>query len=165
METSNSIQQPEVSSDPELARILDEMLAANETITARAAARKHPSVHHASAITRHPIRSELLRHYQARQKEFRIWSERLPKFSRAKAAASLAQKDQCIADLKRQNEVLQASHIAAIRSVGELGGMKKWLEFFESWHPAIEELRRTSALPEKSITEPIALKNRKGGTR
>jgi hypothetical protein len=163
METTDPVLESLRSSDPELVRVLDEMLAANETITARAAARKHPSVRHASSITRHAVRSEVLRRYRARQEEFRAWANRLPKLSRARVAAGMAEKDRRIADLEGQVDVLRASHVAMIRVVGELGGMSKWLRLFEGSRPAIEELKRTGALPDGIVEKPIPLKSRQNG--
>jgi len=49
--------------DPEMERILAEMLEADETITARAVARKHPAIKHASSVTRSQARSDLLARY------------------------------------------------------------------------------------------------------
>lgn len=53
--------------DPHMEHILEEMLAADETITARSVAKKHPAIKHASSITRIPGRSDLLAQYQERQ--------------------------------------------------------------------------------------------------
>jgi hypothetical protein len=163
MEKTDSLGESQQVSDPELVDVLEEMLAVNETITARAVARKHPSVRHASSITRHPVRSELLRQYQVRQEQFRRWADKLPKISRSSVAARLAEKDQRIADLERQVEILRASHVAMIRLAGELGGMRKWLQFFESSRDALAELKRIAALPERSAQGPIPMRNRQHG--
>ena len=160
MEKTDSLQESQQVSDPELVHVLEEMLAANETITARAVARKHPTVRHASSITRHAVRCEVLRQYQARQNQFRTWSDKLPKLSRAKIAVRLAEKDRRIADLQRQVEILRASHVAMIRLVGELGGMGKWLQFFGSFRHVLQELKRIGALAERSAQGPIPMRGR-----
>lgn len=80
METTDPPERPLHGSDSEIVRVLNGMLAANVTITPRAVAKKHPSIRHASSITRHAVRSELLRQYQTRQREFRSWAEGCPSF-------------------------------------------------------------------------------------
>ncbi len=121
--------------------ILDEMLEADETITARAVARRHPA-------NRILVRSELLKRYQEQQKQFRKLREPAPKRSRDQLVKQLAQKDSRIADLERQVEALRISHLAMIRTVGELGGMSKLLKLFEGYPREVRnELDRLSALP------------------
>jgi hypothetical protein len=119
--------------EPAMIRILQEMLDSNETITARAVARNHPSLKHASSITRSPARSELLSRFQMQQNQYRVWQERMPKRSREQLADQLAQKDSRIVELERQVEVLRVSHVAMIRTVGELGGMGKLLKLYEGY--------------------------------
>jgi hypothetical protein len=51
----------------------------------------------------------------------------MPKHSREQPTNQLAQKDLRIAELEHQVEVLRVSHLAVIRTVGELGGMGKLL--------------------------------------
>jgi len=133
--------------DPEMERILKEMLEANETITARAVARKHPAIGHASSITRIPVRAEQLARAQEEQKQFREWQGRLPKRSRDQLAAQLAQKDVRIAELEHQVEILRASHLAMIRAVGELGGISKLLKLYEGYRDFRAELDRLGVLP------------------
>ena len=142
--------------DVEMARILKEMIDENETITARAVARKHPSIKHASSITRSPSRSELLTRYQEQQKQFRSWQEQLPKRSREQVAAQLAQKDSRIADLERQVEILRVFDLAMIRTVGELGGIGKLLKLYEGCQATRRELRKLGVLPQAEVT-PIML--------
>jgi hypothetical protein len=134
-------------------RILEEMLQADETITARAVARKHPSVQHASSITRHAGRSDLLAKYQARQAELRTWSRRLQKSSRDKLAAGLAGKDQRIAELERQVETLQVAVVAMLRAVGEMGGMSRFLQFYEGYREIREAMQRMAVLPTAAAKE------------
>lgn len=151
MATTKTVRQEANCGDAEMVRILKEMLESDETITARAAARKHPSIQHASSITRHEARSLLLDQYQAMQNERRAWLQRLPKYSRAKAASEMADKDRHIAELQKQVEFLRISHVAMIRAVGELGGMSKWLRFFESYREIRDELKKLAALPVSEV--------------
>ena len=57
----------------------------------------------------------------------------MPKRSREQLADQLAQKDSRIVELERQVEVLRVSHVAMIRTVGELGGMGKLLKLYEGY--------------------------------
>jgi hypothetical protein len=141
------------ATDPEMERILSEMLELDETITARSVARKHPAIKHASSITRIPVRSDLLARYQERQKQFREWQHRMPKRSRDQVAAQLAQKDSRIAELERQVEILRVSHLAMIRAVGELGGISKLLKLYEGYRDVRNELNRLGVLPQGEVKQ------------
>jgi hypothetical protein len=146
---------------PEMERILAEMLEADEAITARAVARRHPAIGHASSITRIPARAELLARAQEQQKQFREWQGRLPKRSRDQLAAQLAQKDVRIGELEREVEILRVSHLAMIRTVGELGGISKLLKLYEGWREGRAELDRLGVLPHGEV-KPFELARRAG---
>jgi hypothetical protein len=137
--------------DPEMTRILEEMLEADETITARAVARKHPSIKHASSVTRHPARSALLTHFQSQQVQYRTWQARKPKRSREQLAAQLAQKDSRIAELEHQVEILRVHNLAMIRTVGELGGISKLLKLYDGYRNVRNELNRLGVLPQGEV--------------
>jgi hypothetical protein len=81
-----------------MVRILQHMLESDETITARGVARRHPSVQHASSITRHENRSELLARYQAMQNERRAWLKRLPKHSQTGEVSPVLRSEARAAD-------------------------------------------------------------------
>lgn len=135
----------------ELVRILEAMIEADETITARAVVRKHPILKHASSITRSPDRTFLLKKYQTQQKQFRAMRGQMPKRSRGQIAAQLAQKDTRIAELEREVEVLRISHLAMIKSVGELGGVSKLLKLYEVCRDVRTELDRMGMLPKCEV--------------
>ncbi len=126
--------------DATLVRILEELLERDENITARAVARLHPEIGHASTITRSPPRSALVARYQVRQQEIRNHLGRMSKRSKDKIAFDLSAKDQRIAELERQVDILRASHVAMLRAVGELGGMSLWMKFFERFKEIRDEL-------------------------
>lgn len=149
--------------DPEMELILERMLEDDETITARAVARRHPAIKHASSITRIPVRADLLAHYQERQKQFREWRHRAPKRSRDQLAAQLARKDSRIAELERQVEILRVSHMAMIRTVGELGGITKLLKLYEGYREVRDELDRLGVLPHGEM-KPFELPRRVGAS-
>lgn len=133
--------------DAELIGILESLLDQNENITARAVARLHPGIRHASSITRSSARSALLAQYQEKQKYIRSHIGNIKKRSRENIAADLASRDQKIAELERQVKILSTSHVAMIRVVGEMGGMSKWLKFFESYKQIRDDLQKIGAMP------------------
>lgn len=139
--------------DAEMKQILEDLLANDEPITARAVARRHPKVKAASSITRHPGRSKLLEHYQQRQEQYRRWSGRVSKQSKAVTSAALADKDIRISELEQQVALLTASHVAMIRAVGELGGFSKWAQFFTNYQESRAELERLGALPLATVSQ------------
>jgi hypothetical protein len=63
----------------------------------------------------------------------------------------MADKDRHIAELQKQVEFLRISHVAMIRAVGELGGMSKWLRFFESYREIRDELKKLTPLPVSEV--------------
>jgi hypothetical protein len=146
--TSEVKMQTDPGVDNEMRHVLDELLAQDEDITARAVARLHPRINAASSITRSPLRSQLLSDYQQRQTEFRRWGGRLKKMSGAAASEALASRDTRIAELEAQIALLTASHVAMIRAVGELGGFSKWAAFFEHFKDTREQLMQLGALSE-----------------
>jgi dsDNA-specific endonuclease/ATPase MutS2 len=153
MNSTEQNRKPVNDIDPEMERILREMLETNETITARAVARKHPAIGHASSITRIPVRAEQLARAQEQQKQFREWQGRLPKRSRDQLAAKLAQKDVRIAELEGQVETLRTFLLAMIRTVGELGGISKLLKLYEGYREARSELDRLGVLPHGEVKQ------------
>ena len=138
---------------PEMIRILEEMIAADVTITARAVARMHNTVKHASSIIRHKTRSVLMAQYQERQKQFRAMRGRMPKRSRDQIAAQIVQKDARIAELERKVEILSVSHLAMIRTVGELGGISKWLKLYADHREVRDELNKLGMLPKTDVKQ------------
>ncbi len=145
----------EAASDdsPEMVRILEEMIAADITITARAVARLHSAVKHASSIIRSSTRSSLMAQYQERQKQFRTMRSRIPKHSRDQIAAQIVQKDTRIEELERQVEILCVSHLAMIRAVGEQGGIGKWIKLYGSYREVRDQLDKLGVLPQGEVME------------
>lgn len=138
--------------DEQFIQILEELLETDEDITARAVARRHPTIRHASTITRNEHRARALAEFQSRQKQLRQHIGRIGKRSKDATASELTKRDELNADLKRKNEALLASHVAMIRVVGELGGMSKWVQFFEQgYRPIRDELYKMNAMPTAEI--------------
>ncbi|HLO75269.1 MAG TPA: hypothetical protein VK196_02285 [Magnetospirillum sp.] len=132
--------------------ILDVMLQDNETITARAVARRLEGVDHASSITRDPWRNARLAEWQSRQTELRRIIERTDKCSKSNLAAALERKDARIRELEERVALLTASHRAMIHAIGEMGGMRAWSRFFDDYGAALERLRDLGAMPTATIS-------------
>ena len=148
---SDTMEKQTSEPDPEMRQVLDDLLARDEDITARAVARLHPRINAASSITRSVERSRMLAQYQERQAEFRRWRGRPGKLSGVAAASALADRDVRIAELESQVALLTASHVAMIRAVGELGGFSKWAQFYESYRGSRDQLAQLGALPEATV--------------
>ena len=151
MDRNNQTEVSFASVDPEMEQILEAMLEADETITARAIARKHSKLGHASSITRSLERRRLVEAYQKQQKQRREWIERAPKHSHDQLIAQLAQRDTRIAALEHQIEVLRISHLAMLRTVEEMGGFSKLLKLYEGYRGVREELDRIGVLPKSGV--------------
>lgn len=147
-------------SDAEMRQVLDDLLARDVDITARAVARLHPKIKAASSITRSAERSRMLAYYQERQVEFRRWRGRPSKLSGVAAASALSERDVRIAELESQVALLTASHVAMIRAVGELGGFSKWAQFYDSYSGSREQLARMGALPEAKVELLLSRKDK-----
>jgi 16S rRNA G527 N7-methylase RsmG len=147
--------------DMEMVKVLEGLLERNEEITARAVARLHPRISAASSITRSESRAKLLAQYQDRQREIRGWHGKLSKLSKEKAAFSLAEKDERIAELERQVTILTASHVAMIRAVGEMGGFSAWRRFFERTKGVRDSLIQMGAVPD-DLVRNLSQQNQQG---
>lgn len=137
--------------DKDMIQVLEILMERDEGITARAVARLHPTIKHASSITRSDSRSALLAQYQTKQREMRTYAKRIKKGSVGKITLALTEKDQKIAELERQVEILTASHVALIRAVGELGGIKKWAQFYEKYKDVRTQLIDMGAMPSADV--------------
>lgn len=90
-----------------LKNILEELLNNNTTITAREITRHHPTLKHASTITRSIERRSLLKEYQDKQKYFRKHINNSKQQSHSKLALQLVEKDKKIAELEKKYRFLR----------------------------------------------------------
>ena len=120
------------NTDEEMLSILEELLEKDITITAREVARRHSAFNHAASITRNSDRQKLLRDFQEKQALVRKLTHSAKKIAKSSLIADLAEKDQKIAMLEEQVQILTASHIAMLRVVGQVGGMEAWSSFFKN---------------------------------
>lgn len=137
-----------------LSVILEKMIVADEDVTARNVARASAGdFKHASDITRQPDRRALLAEAQSRQASLRKAAAKLGKSSPVDLAARLEAAQREIAQLKAEKTLLISAVRAAILSIGRLGGMRAWREYFPAYSEAFEELRRLDALPPADVTD------------
>ena len=149
-----SYEQKEILSndaDPEMLSVLEKMLEADETITARAVARRHPTIKHASSFTRHPARSDLLSRYQEQQKRVRNLARRIPKRSKAQIANQLAEKDMLISELVLDRDALRCFILAMIQAVGEAGGTPRLAKFYADYRAVRDRLGKLGVLPQAEV--------------
>jgi hypothetical protein len=140
--------------DESLQRILESLLEKDVDITARAVARLHPSLKAASSITRSESRRALVAQYRHRQNEYRRWRGRAGKRSGDQNAAALLDRQNRIDQLESMVALLTASHLALLRSLGELGGFAKWAAFYEHFQKGREALRDLGAIPAENQSHP-----------
>jgi len=143
-----NIERPE---EDAMVLVLEQLLAEDVDITARAVARLHPSLKAASSITRSPTRMALLSKYQERQASYRRWNGRTKRMSGTEQSAVLAARDSRIAELEAAVQLLTASHVAMLRAVGELGGFSKWTKFYADYSSVREKLSALGALPTSTV--------------
>jgi len=137
--------------DDAMVQVLEQLLSEDVDITARAVARLHPSLKAASSITRSPMRMELLSKYQEQQARYRQWKGRVSRMSGTEQSAALAARDARVAELEATVQLLTASHVALLRTVGELGGFSKWTKFYGDYSSVRDKLSALAALPASTV--------------
>lgn len=131
----------------ELKRVLSELLATDVDITAREVARRHSSLKHASAFTRHKERAALIEQAQRRQADARNVRGAPIAEKAATLAEQLAEKTARVAELERQVSSLVASHAACVRAVMQHGGMQSLQRFWRDYSGIAESLSALGAVP------------------
>lgn len=150
MTKKQNTEQPE---EETMVKVLEQLLAEDEDITARAVARLHPILKAASSITRSPTRMNLLSKYQEQQDRYRRWKGRAARMSGTEQSAALAARDARIAELETTVQLLTASHVAMLRAVGELGGFSKWTKFYGDYKFVRDNLSALGALPDSTLRQ------------
>jgi hypothetical protein len=127
-----------------VALVIEEMILADETVTTRAIIRRMPGdFRHPTDITRRPKISECYRAGVERQRLLRTLAEKSSKTSKLALQSTIARLTDEIAGLRRDRDLLLASHRAMLAAIGEMGGWAAWLRFFQN-HP--DALRRLKVL-------------------
>ena len=134
--------------DQEMVTILDQLLDENVNITAREVARRHPTLRAVSSITRSQVRSALLSQYQERQLEHRRAAARIGSVHPSVAHEVIARHESKIQELERAVQILTASHVAMVRTIGAMGGFRKWMEFYEHHRFMRDKLVELGAMPD-----------------
>lgn len=137
--------------DRSLLATLTEMFNDNETITARAAVRRMSGADHASTLTRDPWRAAVIEDFKSEQAHLRRMMEKSDKTSKTNLAAALVREKARVVALEEKIALLTASHHALILAVGEMGGIRSWVRFFEGYRSAIDGLRELGALPSATV--------------
>jgi len=137
---------------PLLEETLEAMLFANEDITARNAVRNSNGVfRHASDITRHEARRQMLSDFEERQRSVRSALERSAKPAREALELQLALRTEEVNSLEKERQLLIASHRAMMLVVAEMGGYQTWRSLFDRFEPSLKLLTSLGALPEAEI--------------
>jgi hypothetical protein len=132
----------------ELELILQSLLDEDMDITAREVARRHSALSSASTITRQSTRRQLVEHYQMKQRDMRVWQERLRKRSKGQTAELVSTQEANISKLDQSVRVLVAGHISLIAAVAQVGGMGKLAKFYERFREIRDQLSDLNALPD-----------------
>jgi sugar-specific transcriptional regulator TrmB len=137
--------------ESELGAILEQLLEANETISLRAITARHKTIRHASTISRSKRRMAIVSHYQDLQRQRRKWINSASKQSPEKLSAALAERDAKIKRLEKEVQTLRVSHVAMMRAVGEMGGISKWLRFFQDFSDIKQTLTELDVYPPTQV--------------
>jgi predicted nucleic acid-binding Zn-ribbon protein len=142
----------------ELAKILDELLAADVKITVREVSRRHSSLRNASDFSRNGERMTLIEHAKSRQSQLRTTLN--PHAERATSLANkLEQRSQQVVQLEAQVRALVASHAGCIQAVLHAGGMSAVERFWKDYSAVGDTLREVSAFP--GAAEVVQLRDQK----
>ena len=132
--------------DERLEAVMDDLLNADQDISARAAARALGIA--PTTITRNTTRMELVGKYQAEQERLRSIAMKADKTSKANLSRQIDLRDRTIAELEPRVHILTASHKAMLLAVGEIGGISAWRRFFEKYDDIKTELMKLNAMPD-----------------
>lgn len=142
-----------------LEELLEAMIADDEDITVRAVCRRSDGVFkHATDITRNDTRHDAVKAAITRQETIRTAVNRSSKKSRTELEKLVALKNDEIAQLQADKELLIASHRAMILAVAEMGGFPTWKRFFDRYQATIDQLEKMRSLPDVNV---ISLSSRR----
>jgi hypothetical protein len=136
------------SENDELRTVLETLLSEDVDITIREVARRHPSLHNASAFTRNPVRLALIEQVRKRQLDARNVKNAPERARYASAAEQLKERNLEIAELERRVKALVASHAACVRAVMLHGGMGALQRFWNEYRSIGDRVRELGAIPE-----------------
>ena len=144
-----------------LRALLEDMLLADEDITARALVRRSGGIFkNATDITRIQRRRALVEEYAGRQSRIREAIEHSSKRSRRDLERQVANMHAEIERLNGTIDLLVASHRAMYMTVERMGGFTVWRNFFDGYQAAIESLEAVGAVPKAEVV-PITSAGRR----
>lgn len=149
----------------ELTAILEELLANDVDITARAVVRVHSSINNPSDFTRNAFRSHLLQLYQGKQEEVRKLSKRISGPGATFAAKSIEALESRVKELEDKEEARILSHIAMINAVCELGGTAQLRRFYGKYAAIRDTLVHQGALPSELLEDVETQERGSNGTK
>ena len=148
-------------SHTELSAVLDELLASDIDITVREVARRHPTLHNASAFTRNPKRLVLIQHAQQRQADARRIAT-TPYVERATTLSEqVKRRSEEVARLESQVKALVASHVACVHAVMLAGGVNALERFWTKYKSIGDAVREVNAVPNTACVVSLHTKQKR----
>lgn len=141
------------TTDNELLSVLAEMLDRNETISARAAIRHMSTAKSVTDITRDEWRRSVLTDYQTEQTRLRAMSSRWGGTSKADLTLRAELDHSKLNDLQKENDIMRAGLVAAIRAVGEHGAFRPWRKFFDEYEETFAVLKAKGVPVEAEVVQ------------
>lgn len=141
-----------------LKAILDELVMTGVKVSAREVVR-HPKspFKNASDITRNSSRASLLKDAKDRQGVLLGMLEKANKQSKTRLIERISQLANENEQLRKDRELLIASHKALLLSIGQLGGMSAWKAYFDKWSSAVSHLEVIGAIHDEKRLEKAKL--------
>lgn len=148
-----------------LEEILREMVDADVDVTAREVVRRHPLLKSPSDFTRNTTRMKLISDAQKLQDAARLLRTDVMVQKSATLAEQLSAESARVKELEGQVRSLVASHLACVRVVKEVGGMKGLLHFWKTYGAVAEHLQAVGGLAGPADVTGLEFRNRPPSTR
>ena len=146
------------TADNELLSVLSDMLERNETTSARSVLRRMSTAKSVTDITRDEWRRSTLAEYQAEQTRLRAMSSRWDCTSKANLTVRAELDGSKLDGLQKENDIMRAGLVAAIRAVGEHGAFRPWRKFFEEYEETFSVLKEKGVPVEAEVVQlPVAV--------
>ncbi|NHZ43638.1 hypothetical protein [Massilia aquatica] len=139
----------------ELIAVLERLLAEDETISVRAAARLHPSLKNASAFTRDLERTRVINGFQEKQREFRSIRAGVMDKTELVTKGALATALQRVEELEAFVKTLVAAHVGMITAVTRAGGMSALETFWRDYRDISRATGALQAIPPMGLVIPL----------
>jgi hypothetical protein len=137
--------------DGEILRVLSEMIDARESITFRSVVVRMASLSHTTDVTRDDWRRACVERAQQEQTRIRSAIERMDNLSRNKLMQEINRLQAKVKELESDRTLMVGMVYSLVRAIGELGGMRAWLKFFEHYQAALDRMRQLGAIPTADV--------------